>query len=552
MSLYCEENDLECGFGQDDMESDQIANILKCECDAEFDGLETVCKNCGQKRPYGSVGRPPPITPRTEALINCARQDEAMLDATRGEINEVVHAAGPDGCARAAAMAVQEHRAVGRGELDTKIGMLPRAPHYLEGGPPPPKIGDGRRLGVKMHKGMGPKPMKEKKYPFPKKGGGGVFSKESAPPIPPAPPPLSDEEDEDDMTADAGGGLESYNAQRLRTRESLSNPIDRELSFEMIEHSNIPPVVASVPRKKKKGPQYTPEMMKIFQWRKLSQNQSLGVTVCKLFGKDRDLVENLCEDIDQLERSCKQKSRAKLLTIGAISRGNMWRLENKALGRMRLTPRFLAAISKLRKRRWVRGLNKEQRRMFPFALEELRLLEIIVRADEFVKSKKRGGRKTRRKARRKTRRKARRKKRKTRQRKKRNRTHKNLWDEFYEKIGEETPVKEWDESGSDSSSFYGGGFPPAKRGVNFNATREDDVGILNISVTGIKWEIDGVPPEKPWLWKDINSVKIDKNTVNIEVFSQNYIFRLDDSVKTTKFLKLVKDSSPATKVRDKN
>ena len=179
--LYCEENDLECGFGQDDhepmiehkddeMESDQIAKILKCQCGSEFDGFETVCKNCGQKRPYGSVGRAV-ITPRTEALINRARQDEAMLDATRGEINEVVDAAGPDGCARAAAMAVQEHRAVGRGELDTKIGMLPRAPHYLEGGPPPPKIGDGRRLGVKTHKGVGPKPMKEKKYPFPKKGG---------------------------------------------------------------------------------------------------------------------------------------------------------------------------------------------------------------------------------------------------------------------------------------------------------------------------------------------------------------------------------------------
>ena len=180
--LFCEENDLECGFGQeedeamiehedDEMESDQIANILKCKCGAKFDGFETVCKNCGQKRPYGSVGRPPPITPRTEALINRARQDEAMLDAPRGEINEVAAAAGADGRAMAAAMAVQEHRAVGRRELDTKIGMLPRAPHYLEGGPPPPKIGDGRRLGVKMHKGVGPKPMKEKKYPFPKKGG---------------------------------------------------------------------------------------------------------------------------------------------------------------------------------------------------------------------------------------------------------------------------------------------------------------------------------------------------------------------------------------------
>ena len=54
--LFCEENDLECGFGQeedeamiehedDEMESDQIANILKCKCGAKFDGFETVCKN---------------------------------------------------------------------------------------------------------------------------------------------------------------------------------------------------------------------------------------------------------------------------------------------------------------------------------------------------------------------------------------------------------------------------------------------------------------------------------------------------------------------------
>ena len=48
--LFCEENDLECGFGQDDMESDQIAKILECQCRTEFDGFETVCKNCGQKK----------------------------------------------------------------------------------------------------------------------------------------------------------------------------------------------------------------------------------------------------------------------------------------------------------------------------------------------------------------------------------------------------------------------------------------------------------------------------------------------------------------------
>jgi hypothetical protein len=176
--LYCQEHDLECGeedyeemIAPDEMYDDQIANILQCQCGAEFDGLETVCTNCGRRRPYGSIGRPGPMTPRTEALINRARQDEAMLDATRGEINEVVPAAGDDGLDMASDMIVQERLAVGRGELDTKIGLLPREPHYLEGGPPPPKIGDGRRLGVKTHKGVGPKPMVKIKAPHGHKGG---------------------------------------------------------------------------------------------------------------------------------------------------------------------------------------------------------------------------------------------------------------------------------------------------------------------------------------------------------------------------------------------